>query len=1048
MTPILPPARSIRPPDATPPDAARSSGALGALLAGNLPRRAESKRVTIALIVLLVVGSVVLNLVVWKGTQSHLLNERWSELAAQADGRRQAIRDRVRRVESEAGTVLRNVVAPLNGRLASAGDPESRRRLEQALAGEARSLGFASIRLMTRDGTLLAGGPAFLSRGPERDRALVEKATTTGRPVASAVGGANVGGPWVVLAVPADGEPGSGVALVVETTIDDLVGPPHVGGRLTGAGGGVYLAVGEGQRVTVLGTMPAELGLRSGRSVVVSAPPARAAALAAQGAESQVVSSGEGGPYLWAVTRSLPELDAGLAVQVDRSVMLRGTEDTAASLLALDFGMALLAAAAIWMWRRRLVTELVQRELAFTRHQADRVKAVFDTVFDAILVFDAAGRVHSANRAAEALFTRTAQQMEGEPVPRFLRCGSIGRSGTFEPSPLDTLSRSEGMRADGSVIPVEFSLACAGDGEQRIYTAVVRDISDQVQAESRIQSFAEGLEVTNRRLEEANAQLEEASRLKSEFLANTSHELRTPLNGMIGFLQLVLDGMCESPEEERDFLNQALQCSRRLLGLINDVLDIAKIEAGKLSLDVEAVDVHALFGDVYTLTHVQAAQKGITLKFEAPERCTYPVRGDFGKIKQVLLNLVGNSIKFTSRGSIEVRATERAELGHYEFEVIDTGIGIPPERQKLIFEKFTQGDGSTTRRFGGTGLGLAISRSLVELMGGIITVHSDGAGKGTSMYFSLPVWRNPEEQDDPDGAINDRIEGPAGGSLVLLVEDDAVFRKLLTTLLHQHGYRTVEAASAEAGWLLARRMDPAVVVLDYALSCAEGANLRTGWDLAERMAGDPKTRQIPLVFVTGFDLQLRDKLGTTILARQPEHMMKPVDGRALVAKIEEVLGGPREGVARILLADDDPAVAAFVQKVLPDGRFHLEIANNGEECLHILRLQPRGYDLLILDLMMPDVSGYDVLRELTLLGSAADLPVLILTNFPEARNEEEKRLLERGLVLDVIPKSSVHENPMLLPHVIDWHLQVAAERDHAGGAEESGEVDDIQEAAA
>ena len=173
-----------------------------------------------------------------------------------------------------------------------------------------------------------------------------------------------------------------------------------------------------------------------------------------------------------------------------------------------------------------------------------------------------------------------------------------------------------------------------------------------------------------------NAQLEEASRLKSEFLANTSHELRTPLNGMIGFLQLVLDGMCDNRDEERDFLKQALQCSRHLLGLINDVLDIAKIEAGKLTLDIERVDVHRLFDEVYTVTHVQAAQKGIKLLFEPPEDKTVQVRGDFGKIKQVLINLVGNSLKFTPKGTITVRASGHPDLGHFMFEVVDTGIGI------------------------------------------------------------------------------------------------------------------------------------------------------------------------------------------------------------------------------------------------------------------------------------------------------------------------------------------------------------------------------------
>jgi CheY-like chemotaxis protein len=463
------------------------------------------------------------------------------------------------------------------------------------------------------------------------------------------------------------------------------------------------------------------------------------------------------------------------------------------------------------------------------------------------------------------------------------------------------------------------------------------------------------------------------------------------------------------------------------------VLDIAKIESGKLQLEIEAIDVQQLFDEVYTVTHVQAGQRGVELRFEPAGPDGVRARGDFGKIKQVLINLVGNSLKFTPKGSIVVRAKAHPELGHLMFEVHDTGIGIPPDRQKLIFEKFVQADGSTTRRFGGTGLGLAISRSLVELMGGIIGVHSDGEGLGTRMYFSLPMWREETQPLSERSTSNERIEGEGGGALVLVVEDDPVFRRFITAVLQQSGYRTVEADQAEAGWMLARRLRPAVVVLDYALSCGDSATLRTGWDLAERMTSEPETRHIPLVFVTGFDGELKQKLRSTAFARRPEHLVKPIEGHVLIAKIQELAGDVVGRQLRVLMADDDPTVAAYVRKVLSPERFHLEVANNGEECLHILRTQPNGFDVLLLDLMMPEVSGYDVLREMTLKSLRPELPVLVLTNFPEARNEEERRLLEQGLVLDVVSKSSVHDNPQLLPHVLDWHLQAAAdEADDAG----------------
>jgi CheY-like chemotaxis protein len=193
------------------------------------------------------------------------------------------------------------------------------------------------------------------------------------------------------------------------------------------------------------------------------------------------------------------------------------------------------------------------------------------------------------------------------------------------------------------------------------------------------------------------------------------------------------------------------------------------------------------------------------------------------------------------------------------------------------------------------------------------------------------------------------------------------------------------------------------------------------------MTTDAGTRHIPLVFVTGFDQELKDKLRATAFARRPQHLMKPIEGSALLAKIGELVGNVHGRLVRVLMADDDPSVGAYIRKVLPEQRFLLEVASDGEECLHILRTQPNGFDLLLLDLMMPEVSGYEVLKEMTLAGVHRELPVLILTNFPEPRNDEERRLLESGLVLDVLPKTSVHENPQLLAHIIDWHLQVARE---------------------
>ena len=1036
MSPIRPPAwmqREARAAVGPRLGAALPAGGTGTALTRPQDLQRESRRIAGGLVGLGAIAVLLLNIGIYQSARNLLLTQRWDELVKETNERRQAVRDHIREFEKHARFLteqaqMRHWAVPA-GR---APDPAARVQLAGELELAARSFGFHSIAVFSARGTRIAG-TALAPRSASLPGALEEDA----RLQRGAFGGfrrVDEGAPLLTLALPIQnpGQRGPLAVALFEIEANETIGAVANDRTAFDAATGVYLVVKSGHDVVVLSGVP---GLPAGARAGLTDPHARAAAMAAVGLESNVEWQDDHGRQRVAVTRSLPELGWGLVGEMDRAAMTAALRGTVGGLLTLDLALAVLGLVALWLWRRQFATGLAQREMEITRRHGERAQAVFDTAFDAILTFDVTGCVRSVNRAAERLFAQPASEIAGLPLHRFLEWGAPGRASTDLPVP-GAVCRAEVRREGGASLPVEFSIGTSGEGEDMLYTAIVRDISGRVEAERQIRVFAAGLENSNQRLEDANAQLEAASQLKSEFLANTSHELRTPLNGMIGFLQLVLDGMCDSPEEERDFLKQALHCSRHLLGLINDVLDIAKIEAGKLTLDVQRVELQAVFDEVYTLTHVQAAQKGLELRFETHPNPPLPARGDAGKIKQVLVNLVGNSLKFTPRGSIVVRATAQPELGHIMFEVADTGIGIPRDRQQMIFEKFTQADGSTTRKYGGTGLGLAITRSLVELMGGVIGVRSEGEGQGTRLFFSLPIWRDGEDAQPADtGTQPERIAGPVGGALVLVVEDDPAFRKYLSALLQASGYRTVEAVNAEAGWMLACRLMPAVVITDYAMTCAENAIMRTGWDLAQRMSGDAHTRHIPIVFVTGFDEELRSKLKATAFARRPEHLMKPVDGPALVARIEQLVGSVQGRPVRVLMVDDDPTVGAFVRKVLPQDRFHVEMATDGEQCLHILRTQPRGFDVMLLDLMMPEVSGYDVLREMTLNDLSAELPVLVLTNYPEPRNEDERRLLELGLVLDVLPKTSVHDNPGLLPHIIGWHLGSAEEEAQAPPAE-------------
>ncbi|MEM8830342.1 MAG: ATP-binding protein [Cyanobacteria bacterium P01_G01_bin.19] len=275
---------------------------------------------------------------------------------------------------------------------------------------------------------------------------------------------------------------------------------------------------------------------------------------------------------------------------------------------------------------------------------------------------------------------------------------------------------------------------------------MLQEIAEQVEA-------AISLAKLYREVEQASIQAEEANRLKSDFLANTSHELRTPLNGIIGFLKLLLEGMADNPEEQQEFIEEAYKSSIHLLNLINDILDIAKIEAGKMNLELAGVELDELFQNVDNLIRTQAEQKGLNLQFKSPGTMTPVILyGNYQRLLQVMLNLIGNGIKFTREGGIMVSAeinnkkveSQGIELpGMVKISVADTGIGVSLEKQNKLFENFYQVDGSRTKSYGGTGLGLAISQKLVEAMGGTISFYSMGDGLGSTVTFTVPLTHLP-----------------------------------------------------------------------------------------------------------------------------------------------------------------------------------------------------------------------------------------------------------------------------------------------------------------
>jgi len=388
------------------------------------------------------------------------------------------------------------------------------------------------------------------------------------------------------------------------------------------------------------------------------------------------------------------------------------------------------------------------------------------------------------------------------------------------------------------------------------------------------------LEAAHQRQEEINQQLTEADRLKSEFLATVSHELRTPLNAILGFLNLIRQGLCESPEEQEEFVTSAHASAEHLMVLINHLLSLSEIESGRARLDVEEVPIDRVLVRCLDKVRASAEAKGLQLQ-GAPMEETL-VLADAARLEQILDGLLDNAVKFTPSGSVHVEVVREGNV--CRLRVRDTGIGIAPEECHRLFQKFQQLDGSTTRQFGGTGLGLSLTRGLAQLMGGNITLESPGENQGTVATLSLPLA----------GTQADASHGlPEDAPLVLIVEDDAQFAHYLRHLLLKGGYNSVLAPSTDEARAELRRRKPALVSLDWALG--QGGEIsNTGRllrDLCTRV-GSP-----PVVVVTGYGASVREFMDRENIAGDPPVLVKPVDPEEYLQVVEDLTSQQKQAAA-------------------------------------------------------------------------------------------------------------------------------------------------------
>ncbi len=540
----------------------------------------------------------------------------------------------------------------------------------------------------------------------------------------------------------------------------------------------------------------------------------------------------------------------------------------------------------------------------------------------------------------------------------------------------------------------------AGDLEHRI---PIQSRDELGEVAYNFNQMAERLRQRTLEVEEARKAAEAANETKSQFLANMSHELRTPLNAIIGYSEMLIEE-AEDAEQE-DFipdLEKIRSAGKHLLGLINDILDLSKVEAGKMELYLERLSVEQVLQEVASTVRPLVEKNGNRLELRAGGALGQ-MRADQTKVRQILLNLLSNASKFTEQGTIALSAERERDAQGAEwvlFQVRDTGIGMTSEQLARLFQPFTQADASTTRRYGGTGLGLTISKHFVEMMGGEISVESE-PGRGTTFTMRLPA-----EVPDPKEA--QRTLAPAvpiatavpaaqtdSAHTVLVVDDEQSAREMIRRMLAKEGFRVLQAASGEEALRCAREQRPDVITLDVMMPGTDG------WAVLGALKADPALRDIPVVMVTVVDDK---KLGYALGAA--DNLTKPVDRERLAEVLRRHLDHP--GVGQVLVVEDDASTREMLRRTLEREGWAVLEAENGRVALE--RVEKHHPSVVLLDLMMPEVDGFEFLEALRDREEGRHIPVVVLT--AKDVDEEDRRRL-RGRVEKVLQKGAYRREDLL-----------------------------------
>jgi HAMP domain-containing protein/signal transduction histidine kinase/DNA-binding response OmpR family regulator len=538
------------------------------------------------------------------------------------------------------------------------------------------------------------------------------------------------------------------------------------------------------------------------------------------------------------------------------------------------------------------------------------------------------------------------------------------------------------------------------------------------------------VEAKNREVEEARWEMEEkaeqlalTSKYKSEFLANMSHELRTPLNSMLILSRQLAENNDENLSEKQVQFAQTIHSSGSdLLSLINDILDLSKIESGMMGIEVSDVSVADMAEQLERSFHQLAQDKNLEFVIERSEEMDPTIRTDDKRLQQILMNLLSNAFKFTEEGKVvlSIATAPKDETYHLEslnragevvaFSVSDTGIGIPTEKQRIIFEAFQQADGTTSRKYGGTGLGLSISREIARLLGGEIRVIST-PGEGSTFTFYLPrdyvpagatttatqqnrtrrdtrdteaAW-TPVESFDNDALtllssesaaiLDDRNDIQAGDRTVLIVEDDISFVGILLDLAREKGFKGLVATSGTMALALAQKYKPSAITLDIRLPD------RDGWTVLDRLKHDPATSHIPVHIIS-----VEEERQRALKQGAINHVQKPVSHEELHKAFDGIRDFAERRIRKLLVVEDDDVQRMSVVELIGNGDVHTTAVATGEEALTLLKGE--RFDCMVLDLRLPDMSGFDLIEKLQTDLGRYDLPIIVYTGKELTRKEE------------------------------------------------------------